>query len=79
MLTGSTASSFEAVRQIRQRMDQPRVSFADEARRHTGANKPTTTGPLQQVALPEEQLPTPNKPAHEEPIEAKAAARGCES
>ena len=61
------------------RMDQPPVSFADEARRHAGADKPTTGGPHPQGALPIEQRPTPKQPAHEDATEAKAAARATEA
>ena len=60
-------------------MEQPRVSFADEARRHAGADKPTTAAPAPQAALPEEQHLTPDKPATEEPTEAKVAAKAAEA
>ena len=60
-------------------MEQPRVSFADEARRHAGAEKPTPDGHLPQAPLPEEQQMTPNKPAGEAPTEAKAAARAAKA
>ena len=76
---GGLASSFEAVCQIRQRTEQPRVSFADEARRHAGADKPAAASPVPQAALPEEQHLTPDKPANEEPTEAKAAARAAKA
>ena len=60
-------------------MEQPRVSFADEARRHAGADKPSTAGPVSQAALPEEQRLTPDQPANEKPSEAKAPARAAKA
>ena len=79
MHAGRPASSFEAVRQIRQRMEQPRVSFAGEARRHAGADEPTTAGPVSRAALPEEQHLTPDQPANEKPSEARAPARASKA
>ena len=60
-------------------MEQPQVSFADEARRRAGADKAATAGPSSWAALPEEQHLTPDQPANEKPNEARAPARAAKA
>lgn len=65
-------SSFETVRQIRQRMERPRVSFAEEAVRRAGADgAASSVQNLVQPALAGQQMPTEEDSSH-----AKAQAAG---
>ena len=62
---GGPASSFETVRQIRQRMERPRVSFADEAVRCAGVDRAASSAqnPVQ-PALAGQQMPTEEDKSH---------------
>ena len=62
---GGPTSSFETVRQIRQRMERPRVSFADEAVRRAGADGAASSAqnPVQ-PALAGQQMPAEEDNSH---------------